>query len=80
MDLANSSQDANILIQIFASNSSEQSIKLDPESATNGHINGNGHANGHLVRDVEEFELGGITDDEDTDEEGRLLKEQRGGI
>jgi hypothetical protein len=63
---------ANILIHIFVVNSAEKSIKLDSESATNG------HANGHLVRDVEEFELGGLTDDEETDEEGRLLKEQKG--
>jgi hypothetical protein len=68
----------NILLHIYAVNSEPPSIKLDTES---GSIP-NGRANGHLVRDAEEFELHGLAsdDEDDQDEQERLLKEQNGTI
>jgi hypothetical protein len=62
----------NVLLHIYAVNSEPPSIKLDTEADANG-------PNGHIVRDVEEFELHGLaSDDEDAAEEDeRLLKEQR---
>jgi hypothetical protein len=64
----------NILIHIYAVNSEPASIKLDAE-----YQGINGHPNGRVVRDAEEFELHGLADDDDelTEEEG-LLKENQG--
>lgn len=68
----------NILIHIYATNTQPTSIKLSDSDTESGQVNG--RTNGHLVRDVEEFELHGLAsdDDEEQDEEERLLKEQNG--
>lgn len=58
---------ANLLIHIYAVNAFQDS-KTDAEAP---HANGgpNGYARvDHRVRDAEEFELEGLTDDEDDDE------------
>ena len=71
----------NMLIHIYAVNSQPAAIKLDPESGSNGHItNGhsNGHVNGQIRGGAEEFELDGLTsDDDEADEEERLVKRER---
>jgi hypothetical protein len=68
----------NILLHIYVVNSEPRSIKLDAESGTVP----NGRANGHLARDAEEFELHGLAsdDEDDQNEEERLLKEQNGTL
>jgi len=59
-----------VLIHIYFVNSKPASIKLDPESGTNGRMNGmNGHA---IAGAAEEFELDGLTSE---DEAEGLLKE-----
>jgi hypothetical protein len=64
----------NILLHIYAVNSEPASIKLDAE-----YQGINGHANGRIVRDAEEFELHGLADDDDDlNEEEGLLKENQG--
>ncbi|TID19364.1 hypothetical protein E6O75_ATG06702 [Venturia nashicola] len=73
----------NMLLYLYAVNSEPASVKLDPE---HGHRNGhstNGHArpNHEHVRDAEEFELEGLTsEDEDdaADSEPLVKKERRG--
>ena len=66
------------LLHIYVENSEPRSIKLDAESGTIP----NGRANGHLARDAEEFELHGLAsdDEDDQNEEERLLKEQNGTL
>jgi hypothetical protein len=59
-----------MLIHLYAVGSQPAGIKLDAENGhLNGHVrlpNGHAHENGHIVRDAEEFELHGLTsDDED---------------
>jgi len=79
----------NMLLHLYAVNAEPASIKLDPE---HGHQNGNGHANGHLsngharqnhehIRDAEEFELEGLTSEEEDagDSEPLVKKESRRG-
>jgi hypothetical protein len=71
-----------MLIHLYAVGAQPASIKLDAESGrANGHIRlSNGQANGHLDRDAEEFELEGLTsDDEDTagDTDPLVTKEGR---
>ncbi|KAF2434815.1 hypothetical protein EJ08DRAFT_657034 [Tothia fuscella] len=62
----------NMLIHVYAVGAQSKSIKLDSESGQrNGHVrlpNGHPQENGHIVRDAEEFELHGLTSDDD--EEG----------
>jgi len=72
----------NMLIHLYAVGAEPAYIKLDAESGTgNGHVRlPNGQANGHLVRDAEEFELEGLTsDDEDVagDTDPLVTKEGR---
>jgi hypothetical protein len=58
-----------MLIHLYAVNATPAAIKLDAEQG-NGHVrlpNGHGHENGRLAREAEEFELEGLTSD---DEEG----------
>lgn len=70
-----------MLIHLYAVNAQPASIKLDAESG-NGHVclpNGHARENGHL-RDAEEFELEGLTsDDEDNagDTDPLVTKEGR---
>jgi hypothetical protein len=71
-----------MLIHLYAVGSQPASIKLDTESGRqNGHVRlPNGHANGHIARDAEEFELEGLTsDDEDAagDTDPLVTKEGR---
>jgi hypothetical protein len=62
----------NVLINIYAVSAMPTKIK-DAETQ-NGHL-----TNGSLARDVEEFELDGLTDEDDEGTEAhRLLKEQAG--
>jgi hypothetical protein len=70
-----------MLIHLYAVSSKPAAIKLDPESGANGHLNGhaNGHLNGHVRGVAEEFELDGLMsgDEDDADEEERLVKTER---
>jgi hypothetical protein len=67
----------NMLLYLYAVNSEPSGIKLDPE-----HGNENGHARQthELVRDTEEFELEGLTsEDEDAADSEPLVKKERRG-
>lgn len=73
----------NMLLYLYAVNSEPASLKLDPEHGhQNGHLT-NGHArqNHERVRDADEFELEGLTseDDDDTADSEPLVKKERRG-
>lgn len=81
--LANLNTVVNMLLYLYAVNSEPASIKLDPEHGhQNGHLtNGHVHPTHERVRDAEEFELEGLTsEDEDAaDSEPLVKKEERRG-
>lgn len=72
-----------MLLYLYAVNSEPASVKLDAEHGyQNGHLtNGHAHPNHERVRDAEEFELEGLTseDEDDAADSEPLVKKERHG-